>query len=194
MLKVRALALLCGLLLTGCATTLRPPPADLVFLPAEPSLWKLSLRHHDQPLYAGLLALSRGPDGSAGMVLLDPTGIKLLEGRVAAAGEIFAVKALRPVADRGLPAFLGRAVQRLFLGVVPGSGQVCREESPGELCLGLDERDRLVKIRSWGPFVLWGADYSLNNDGEAPLVIGAALDGGWLTPEVRLERRFEESE
>lgn len=191
---MRALTmLLLAALLGGCAAHLRPAPAALVMLPSEPTLWKLALRRGGEPRYTGLLLLSRGEEG-VGMVLLDATGIKLLEGRVAESGEMDAVKALRPVADRGLPDFLGRVVQRLFLLAPPPGGEICRPEGYGKLCQGLNEAGRLVRVRSWGPFVLWAADYSINNESASPLLTTARLGQGWLAPEVGLERRLETGE
>jgi len=187
-----AVALLVALL-GGCAAALRPAAADLSGLSAEPTLWKLALRRGGEPRYTGLLLLSRGEEG-VGMVLLDPTGIKLLEGRVKETGEIAEVKALRPVADRGLPDFLGGVVQRLFLLAPPPAGATCRPAGFGQLCQGLNESGQLVRIRSWGPFVLWTADYSINNEMAPPLLTGARLGEGWLAPEVGLERRLEPPE
>ncbi|NTV15348.1 MAG: hypothetical protein HGA96_15695 [Desulfobulbaceae bacterium] len=189
MLKFLAL-FLGAALLAGCAATLRPAPGEQTQLPAAPTLWKLALRRGGEPLYTGLLLLNRDEQGT-GMVLLDATGIKLLEGRLTASGELSGVKALRPVADRGLPDFLGRAVQRLFLLAPPPLGETCRPEGWGQLCQGLDESGRLVRIRRWGSFRLWAADYFLDNAGPTPLLAGARLAQGWLTPEVGLERRLE---
>ncbi len=186
-------ALLFAALLVGCAASLTPAPTNPALLPAEPTLWKLALRRGGEPRYTGLLLLSRAEEG-IGMVLLDPTGIKLLEGRVKESGAVAEVKALQPVADRGLPDFLGGVVQRLFLLAPPPVGEPCRPEGFGKLCQGLDESGRLVRIKSWGPFVLWAADYSINNEIAPPLLTGARLDEGWLTPEVGLERRLEPPE
>lgn len=185
--------LLLAALLGGCATHLCPAPAAPVMLPNGPTLWKLALRRGGEPLYTGLLLLSGGEEG-VGMVLLDASGIKLLEGRVAESGEVVAVKALRPVADRGLPDFLGRVVQRLFLLGPPPVGETCRPEGFGELCQGLDDAGRLLRFRSWGPFVLWAADYSINNEVVPPLLTSARMGQGWLAPEVGLERRLETGE
>jgi hypothetical protein len=191
-LKGFSLALV-ALLLAGCATHLRPISAAPALLPAEQTLWKLALRRGGEARYTGLLLLSRDEKG-VGMVLLDPTGIKLLEGRVNAAGEVAGVKALRPVADRDLPDFLAGVVQRLFLLAPPPVGETCRPEGFGKLCQGLNPSGQLLRIRSWGPLVLWAADYSINNETAPPLLTGARLDEGWLTPEVGLERRLEPPE
>jgi len=180
-------------LLAGCAVNLYPAPPAQTQLPDGPTLWKLALRRGGEPLYTGLLLLGQGKEGT-GMVLLDATGIKLLEGRVSVSGELSGVKALRPVADRGLPDFLGQAVQRLFLFAPPPVGDTCRPEGWGQLCQGLDESGRLLRIRRWGPWALWRADYSLNNDGLVPVLAGARLGQGLLTPEVGLERRLETAE
>lgn len=192
MLKITAF-LLVILLLGGCAASLQPPPADLTLLPNGATLWKLSLAKRDKPLYAGILLLNHGADGATGLALLDGTGIKLFEGRVTAAGDLVEVKALRAVADRGLPDFLGRAVARLFL-LAPPPGRTCRPETLGELCFGVEEGGRLVKVRRWGGLGLWKADYAVNNEGLAPQTTGARLQGGWLSPEVKLEKRLEPPE
>lgn len=192
MLKGLGLLLLV-ILLAGCATVLRPAAVDLVQLPNEPTLLKLTLRRGGEPKYTGLLLLSRNGQGTD-MVLLDATGIKLLEGRLSESGELCQVKALRPVADRGLPDFLGQAVQRLFQTAPPPVGETCRPEGWGKLCQGLDESGQLVRIRRWGPLPLWAADYSLNNAGASPQLTGARLKQGWMSPEVCLERRFDSPE
>ncbi len=180
-----AFRLILGLaLLAGCAPILNPPVPGLALRPVAPTLWKLTLRHGGRPLYAGLVLL-RPEAGGTEVVLLDATGIKLLAERVTAGGEVVEVKALRPVADRGLPDFLGRAVYRLFLAGEATPERICRPAGLGELCLGRDEQGELVKIRRWGPLVLWRAYYSINND----KVSAARLPGGWFTPEVRLERQ-----
>jgi len=189
----RLLPVLLAIFLGGCATSLHPASVDQVQLPAEPTLWKLALRRGGKPLYTGLLLLSREEQGST-MVLLDATGIKLLEGRLSGSGELTGVKALRPVADRGLPDFLGRAVQRLFFTAPPPVGEVCRPDGWGQLCQGLDESGRLARIRRWGPWALWTADYSVSSEGSAGLLTGARLGQGWLTPEVGLERRLDSVE
>lgn len=186
-------ALLLAALLAGCGAHLTPALTNPALLPSEPTLWKLALRRGGEPRYTGLLLLSRADEG-IGMVLLDPTGIKLLEGLVKESGVVAEVKALRPVADRGLPDFLGGVVQRLFLLPPPPVGETCRPEGLGKLCQGFNEAGQLVRIRSWGPLVLWAADYSINNETAPPLFTGARLDEGWLTPEVGLERRLETAE
>lgn len=184
------MGLVCVALLSGCGARLAPPPSGLELLPAEPSLWKLSLERRGRPLYAGLLLLSRTQEGGR-LVLLDATGIKLLEELVASDGEVTGIRALRPVADRGLPVFLGRSIHRLFLSGEPAPGESCLAQASGELCLGLDEAAGLVKIRRWGPFVLWQAAYSINNEGPVRRALEARLDGGWFAPEVKLERQLE---
>lgn len=186
-------SLLITVLLAGCATHLSRSTAAPALLPAEPSLWKLALRRGGEPRYTGLLLLSKGEDG-IDMVMLDATGIKLLEGQVRESGEVVGVKALGPVVDRGLPDFLGGVVQRLFLLAPPPTGETCRPEGFGKLCQGFNESGRLVRIRSWGPFVLWTAGYSINNEIAPARLIGAHLDEGWLAPEVGLERRMESPE
>lgn len=179
--------LILAVLLSGCATRLSPPPAGLELLPPEPTLWKLSLARGESTRYSGLLLLSRSEPG-VHLVLLDATGIKLLEERVTESGEVVGIKALRPVADRGLPAFLGRSIHRLFLTELPAPGETCRTQATGELCLGLDPAGRLVKIRRWGPFVLWEGVYSIINEGPVGQTDKASLAGGWFSPEVRLQR------
>jgi len=179
--------------LSGCATHLMSVPAGLKLLPDEPTLWKLSLERGDRPLYTGLLILKRDADGER-LVLLDSTGIKLLEERVTGRGEVVGIKALPQVADRGLPQFLGRSIYRLFMTDAPEAGEACRPQTTGELCLGFDPAGRLVKIRSWGHFVLWWGKYSINNEQPNGHAAEAALAEGWFAPEVKLQRQFEAAE
>jgi hypothetical protein len=193
-MTLRGLAgLILAALLSGCASLLTPPPPGLELLPAEPTLWKMSLARGDRTLYSGLLLLSR-VEGGGHLILLDSTGIKLLEERVNGVGEVFGIKALRPVADRGLPAFLGRSIYRLFLTAPPEFGETCRPQSSGELCLGLDPAGRLLKIRRWGPFILWQGAYSINNEEPVHETVEARLGEGWFAPEVKLQRQFEAAE
>lgn len=186
----RALGLLLALLLGGCAAELLPTQASWPELPAESSLWTLALKRGGEPLYTGLLLLNRDETG-VGMVLLDPTGIKLLEGQVLTGGGLSGVKALRPVAERGLPDFLGQAVQHLFLETPPPVGASCRTVERGSLCQGLNQAGGLARVRRWGPFVVWRADYSTDNEGAGSKLTGARLGQGWLSPEVALELRPE---
>ena len=50
---------------------------------------------------------------------------------------------------------------------------------------------QLVKTRSLGPFVLWRAEYFINNYGSRTLIGRARLNSFWPAPYLDLQRKLE---
>ena len=171
----------------GCGAGLQPYPQSAELFPDGQTLWEIRLGRGDSQLFAGLLALNKKGEGLEA-VLLDSTGIKLLEERVSASGEVEIISALPAVRNKRLGPFLGEGLFRLFFIPTGFSDESCRRQGLFELCFGVEDDGHLVKFRRLGPFVLWSGDYFINNHDSEPLLTGAKLNGGWLTPYLQLDR------
>ena len=171
----------------GCGVALQPYPHSSGLFPDGQTLWTIRIGRGESQLFAGLLALNRQGD-ELEAVLLDSTGIKLLEEKVFSSGEVEIISALPAVRNKRLGPFLGEGLFRLFFIPTGFIEEPCRRQGLFELCFGGEEEDHLVKLRRLGPFVLWRGDYFINNYNSEPVVAGARLNGGWLTPFLQLDR------
>ncbi|MFN2366685.1 MAG: hypothetical protein ABR523_09530 [Desulfurivibrionaceae bacterium] len=174
--------------LYGCAVGLQPyPEADKLF-PDGQTLWEIGIDRGGSRLFAGLLALDLKEDALEA-VLLDGTGIKLLEERGSASGELEKVAIFPAVGNKRLAPLLGEGLHRVFLAGEEG-GQVCRRQGLFELCFGVESRGHLVKLKRLGPFVLWSVDYFINKYDSVEVIDKARLDSGWWSPALHLKRRL----
>jgi hypothetical protein len=187
MTKVLLLVAVC-LQVYGCAgTSLQPYPRAEELLPAGQTLWRARIGRGDSQLFAGLLVLNKtGQDLEA--VLLDSTGIKLLEEKIRASGVVTIVATLPPLRNQRLGSFLGTGLHRLFSSPEGVATQPCRRDGLLALCFGMAEPGHLRKFRRLGPFVLWSGDYFINNYDSTAEITGARLNAGWLTPYLHLEK------
>jgi hypothetical protein len=175
-------------LLSGCGGGIVVSAVSSDLSIAETSLWTVRLGRGDQEIFAGLLAL-RNEGDSIRAVLLDSTGIKLLEERISSSGEVQVIKAIPAVRDKRLPSFLGEGLYRLFFNSEGFAGELCRRDGFASLCFGEQDSGQLVKLRRFGPFVLWRADYFINNYGSRSVISGARLNSFWPAPYLDLQRR-----
>jgi len=174
-------------LLSGCGGGLVVSAVSPELPAAEPTLWTLRMGRGDREIFAGLLAM-RNEGTVIRVVLLDSTGIKLLEEEISSSGEVTVIKALPAVRDKRLPFFLGEGLYRLFFNAGGDGGEVCRRDGFARLCLGEKDSGGLVKLKRFGPFVLWRADYFINNYGSGPVISGARLNSFWPAPYLDLRR------
>jgi hypothetical protein len=174
--------------LYGCGVGLRGLASSPVLLPENPSLWQVKIGRDESPVFTGLLVLKpEGDDLRA--VLLDSMGIKLLEEKINKEGKVEVVSGIQAVTSRRLPAFLGEGVHRLLLSPGGRDGKSCRSDGfVAKVCLGEKADGHLVKLRRIGPFVLWSADYFINNYDSVEGMSGARLDSGLFVPSLLLER------
>lgn len=132
----------------GCALPARPPETawqEQVVRPGE--LWRLTISQGEEQKFAGLLGTRFENDGLH-YVLLDGTGITLLEARLDAAGERQTLRELGVFEGHRLPDFLGTSLYRIFLLEPDGSPcgrnfllRLCRratnegeKNTPGSVC------------------------------------------------------------
>jgi len=181
---------LCALILAqvyGCSVGLQPyPDGDRLFQDSQ-TLWEIRIDRGGEKLFAGLLALERKGE-SLDAVLLDGTGIKLLEERVLASGEVVNISTLPAIRNKRLAPLLGKGLHRLFFDFeIYGEG-VCRRDGLFELCFGAQSEGHLIKLRRLGPLILWSVDYFIKNSDAALKVNSARLDSGWPAPSLDLKR------
>jgi len=187
---------LCALILAqvyGCAVGLQPyPDGDRLFQDSQ-TLWEIRIDRGGEKLFAGLLALEM-KGGSLDAVLLDGTGIKLLEERVLASGEVVNISTLPAIRNKRLAPLLGKGLHRLFFSFGEEEAEACRRHGLLEYCFGVESDGHLVKLRRLGPFVLWSVDYFVNNYDSSLGVNTARLNSGWFAPTLSLKRNVAVSE
>lgn len=171
----------------GCAPSLRFYPGHQELFPDGQTLWEVRIGRGDSQLLAGLLALNKKGE-KLEAVLLDSTGIKLLEEKVYSSGAVEVVAALPPLRNKRLGPFLGEGLFRLFFMPDGLNDQGCRRDGLVALCFGAESEEHLVKLQRLGPFVLWSGDYFINYDESDRVIAGARLNGGWLTPYLQIQR------
>ena len=169
--------------MSGCSINKIPEYNDLRFPYVEESLWKLTVEKWGAERFTGLLAVRTiGPDFH--LVLLDATGIKLLETTMSDGSDVRVVSAVRPLRDRGLPEYLSRSTSRIFDTM---SGDVhCFRHGFIRICKKKPALDVERKEARFGPFLLWSVDYFYSKDLSEGFV-GAVLQEPWRRSKLTLE-------
>ncbi|PXF52464.1 MAG: hypothetical protein C4B58_16650 [Deltaproteobacteria bacterium] len=149
----------------------------------EESLWKLTIEQWGTERFTGLLAVrTLGPDFH--LILLDATGIKLLETAITDGSNVRVVSALKAVRDRGLPKHLSISTSRIFDTM---SGDVnCSRHSFIRICKKWPALDVQRKEARFGPFLLWSVDYFYSKDVTEGFVC-AVLQEPWKHSKLTLE-------
>jgi len=152
-------------------------------LPRE-GLWRVRVVDDDGERFSGLLATRRDAV-AVHYGLLDGTGIKLLQATVAEDGTRRIESVVEAVRETHLPAYLSRAVERIFLPG-PGNGNCVRrglarlcESTPGP---GVARRESRI-----GPFRLWSVEYILGGMRAVPTVDRVRYRP-WRQPRLQLQR------
>lgn len=154
-MKTGIVSLFCGicLILTSCSLPYTIPTHEMAG-PDQRAGRLLSIRveRWDAVRFSGLLGLRVSTAGLY-YVLLDATGVKLLEVEVAADGSHDLLRASGPLQNSDFAAFLSQALARIYLqepDQMPCAGswfyQICREES---------EDSGWRKYGQAGPFRVW---------------------------------------
>jgi hypothetical protein len=171
------------LFISGCSINKLPKHAGLHLPYVQESLWKLTIEQWGTERFSGLVAVrTLGPD--LHLVLLDATGIKLLETIMSDGGDVRVVFAIKPVRDRSLPEYLSKSTLRIFETV---SGDVhCLEYGLTRICKKKPASDVERKEARFGPFLLWSVDYFYNKDMSEGFAC-AVLREPWRRSKVTLE-------
>jgi hypothetical protein len=169
--------------ISGCAIN-KIPEYNAQHFHVKESIWKLTIEKWGTERFSGLLAVrTLGPDFH--LVLLDATGIKLLETVMSDGNDVRVVSAVKAVRDRGLPEYLSKSTLRIFDTM---SDDVhCFEYGLIRICKKKPASNVERKEARFGPFLLWSVDYSyIKNvtEGFAGVVL---LQGPWRCSKLTLE-------
>jgi hypothetical protein len=167
----------------GCGINKIPEHVDQHFMYVDESIWKLTIEKWGSERFTGLLAVrTLGPDFH--VVLLDATGIKLLETKVTQGSDVTVVFALKPVRDRGLPEYLSRSISRIFYAM---SRDVdCSRHGLIRICKKKPASDKERKEARFGPFLIWSVDYFYSEEVDERFA-GAVLREPWKRSKLTLE-------
>ncbi len=169
--------------ISGCSINKIPEYNDQHFPYVEESVWKLTLEQWGIERFTGLLAVrTLGPDFH--LVLLDATGIKLLETIKSNGSDIRVVAAVKAARDRGLPEYLAKSTSRIFETMSDDVN--CSTHGFIRICKKKPALDMERKEACFGPFVIWSVDYFYNKDVTEGFV-GAVLQEPWRRSKLTLE-------
>lgn len=185
-MKAAMFIICCGIVLVLCACTLPPtvtrPEAMPMPGPVEGAgrLLHLRVERWDIQRFSGLLGLRERPAGLY-YVLLDATGVKLLEAEVAGDGSHKLLRVSGALQKSDFAPFLSEALARIYLQEpdhLPCAGswlyQICREESA---------ENGWFKYGQAGPFTVWRVSVPAAGAGAEPVVYHQP----WLGVRIILE-------
>ncbi len=170
--------LLFFLFLQGCAASNRPL-APTILVPTvdnSPEFYTVTIKDPTQTRFTGLLGISANNHGLH-YILLDATGITLLEARIDTRGNVQSKRVFGPLQKSRLPGFLAGALKRIFLE--QPTPLPCEKQLLSTFC---EERFTPESGRKWrqtGPFTWWSVEFSdtaLNNHRQS-LVYAQFLSG-----------------
>ncbi|MBW2164212.1 MAG: hypothetical protein JRF43_07185 [Deltaproteobacteria bacterium] len=169
--------------ISGCGINKIPEHADQHFQYVEESFWKLTIEQWGTERFTGLLAVrTLGPDFH--LVLLDATGIKLMETAMSDGSDVRVVSALKAVRDRSLPKYLSKSISRIFDTMSDDVN--CSRHGLIRICKKKSALDMERKEARFGPFLLWSVDYFYSKDVTEGLVC-AVLQEPWRRSKLTLE-------
>ncbi|RKX58800.1 MAG: hypothetical protein DRP37_07495 [Thermodesulfobacteriota bacterium] len=169
--------------ISGCSINKIPEYNDQHFPCVEESLWKLTIEKWGTERFTGILAVrTLGPDFH--LVLLDATGIKLLEIAMSNGSDVRVVSALNVMRDRGLPEYLSKSTSRIFDTM--SDDVKCFRHGFIRICKKKPALDVERKEARFGPFWVWSVDYFYSKDVTEGFV-GAVLQEPWKRSKLTLE-------
>lgn len=155
------LALLLAVLVGGCSWPGRPAVVLDREITAPPRLWKMQMYRWGAPVFSGLLATRREGAGAISYVLLDGTGITLLQARVRTGGEQEVFRVLPLLRSKRLPEFLAMALNDIFL--LEPDGEPCGRNWLVWLCREAEDEAQVKKAGA-GPLTFWSSHFTQDRD------------------------------
>jgi len=169
--------------ISGCGINKIPEYNEQHFIHVEESLWKLTIEKWGAERFTGVIAVrTLGPDFH--LVLLDATGIKLLETAMSDGSDVKVIAAVKAIRDRGLPEYLSESTLRIFDTM---SDDVhCFRHGFIRICKKKPALDVERKEACFGPFLVWSVDYFYSKDVTEGFVC-AVLQEPWRRSKLTLE-------
>jgi hypothetical protein len=163
------------LLAAGCSSPVRSPSPAREQTAHADAVWQIEISRRGDLKFAGLLGTRLDGEGLY-YVLLDSSGVTLLEARLDADGKQQSIRKLAIFREHRLPGFLATALHRIFLLEPAGAG--CGRNFLPRLCQKQTAGQQMVKTARLGPVGLWSVEYS-------PAIIpgewtGITFDNPWL--------------
>jgi hypothetical protein len=156
-MKFSGRALVLCLLLSACSLPVQTGSNLPMLKAASPSrLLQIQITSWGTPRYTGLLGLQFHDSGLTYM-LLDATGIKLLESQVSQDGDSTITQAAGKLRESGLPEFLSSSLRKIYL-IMPAT-EPCADTLLLHFCAEMTNGRLVRKHAAAGPFTLWEASY-----------------------------------
>lgn len=149
----------------------------------ETQLMKIRIKQWGNTRFSGLLVL-QNHSTEVYYILLDATGVKLLEARVEKNGDYEIIRASGPVKDTQMPDFLAKSLQRIYL-IEPDTAP-CSRNMFFWLCLEESADQHMIKYARAGPFTIWSVDYKYDSNSTDWLEVSMSLP--WFGVKLTLIR------
>lgn len=163
---MRALTILlisCSLLLACSFPGGKYSNTDVLKIKKEAVLYTISIEQWGEMRFSGILALQFRQE-SLYYMLLDATGVTLVEAEVSLTDGHRLVRAMGPLKTSELPNSLSTALKRIYL-LNPPQGP-CSQGFISRFCIEVAEQREWQKYVRVGPFTVWEAEHSDRGDGE----------------------------
>lgn len=138
----------------------------------ETQLMKIRIKQWGNTRFSGLLVL-QNHSTEVYYILLDATGVKLLEARVEKNGDYEIIRASGPVKDTQMPDFLAKSLQRIYL-IEPDTAP-CSRNMLLWLCMEESADQHMIKYARAGPFTIWSVDYKYDSNSTDWLEVSMSL-------------------
>lgn len=145
----------CSMPVTKTINVLQPFPDD------SPQLKKIVIRSFGTEKFSGLLGLMEQQDGLY-YILLDATGIKLLEAEIKIDGKYFITNGIKKLTEGSLPGVLAQSLRRIY--IVEPAELPCSTYFFQRLCRKKLNDDKWIKYSDQGPFTHWIVHFDGNTD------------------------------
>ncbi len=144
---------------------------------------KIRIKQWGNTRFSGLLVL-QNHSTEVYYILLDATGVKLLEARVEKNGDYEIIRASGPVKDTQTPDSLAKSLQRIYL-IKPDTAP-CSRNMLLWLCLEESADQHMIKYARAGPFTIWSVDYKYDSNSTDWLEVSMSLP--WFGVKLTLIR------
>ncbi|MCJ7600553.1 MAG: hypothetical protein MUO63_03515 [Desulfobulbaceae bacterium] len=131
-------------------------PEEVEVRTGDSQLMNIRIERWGTTRFSGLIALQERGSGIF-YVLLDATGVKLMEALVKEDGNHELVRAHGSLKDMQLPEFLSESLQKIYL--IEPDTLPCSRTLLLWFCMEKSEDNRWHKYAQAGPFSLWSVDY-----------------------------------